>query len=147
MTRKKASATRLPRWHERSIYWSLGLLAVSGAAWLLFDYFVRVEGEFGPEHHPIQAWSLMVHGIVAYAFLVVAGALIPVHVRVGLAQHKNLKSGVALGLLCIGGSLTALALYYLGNETGRQFASLTHWIAGLVIVPTLIVHALRGRRG
>ena len=40
--------TKLPRWHEGSIYLTFGLLVVTGVAWLILDRWVRIEGEFGP---------------------------------------------------------------------------------------------------
>src|SRR5207244_1641648 len=61
---------RLPRWQEWSVYATLGALIATGIAWLLFDWFVRVNGEFGPGHHPAEHWTLIAHGVAAYAFLI-----------------------------------------------------------------------------
>lgn len=145
--RKSARPTRLPRWQEQAVYWTLGALIVTGLAWLAFDYGVRIDGEFGPEHHPAERWSLIVHGIAAYAFLVVGGALIPVHIKSGWTQRRNLKSGLWLGLSCSVAAITALGLYYLGDEAVRPVTSIAHWLVGIVILPALLVHAIRGRRG
>lgn len=145
--RKKDRPTRLPRWQEQSVYWTLGTLIVTGLAWLALDWGVRIEGEFGLEHHPAERWSLVVHGIAAYAFLIAAGALLPVHVKLGWAQRRNLASGLWLAGACIIAALTALGLYYLGGETARPLASIAHWAVGLIVIPALLVHAIRGRRG
>lgn len=145
MSRKRPS--RLPRWQELSVYVSLGLLILTGLSWLALDWWVRVEGEFGPEHHPAQHLALVVHGIAAYAFLIIGGALIPVHVKLGWTLKRNWKSGLWLGLSAIVAALSALALYYLGDETLRPAASVVHWAVGLVIIPALLIHAIRGRSG
>ena len=145
--KKKARPTRLPRWQEYAVYGALGALIVTGIAWLALDWGVRVEGEFGPEHHPAERWSLVVHGIAAYAFLIVGGAMIPVHVKLGWTMRRNLATGLWLGIGCIIAALTALGLYYLGAEGPRSTASIVHWVVGLVIVPALLIHAIRGRRG
>jgi hypothetical protein len=136
----------LPRWQEWSVYVSLGLLVATGMAWLLLDWLVRVEGEFGPEHHPAERWSLVAHGIAAYAFLILAGALIPIHIKLGWNIRRNFKSGVTLAGICLLLAVTALGLYYLGDDIARNWVSIAHWAAGLVVVPVLLIHAIGGRR-
>lgn len=139
--------TRLPRWQEWAVYTSLGLLMVSGITWLLFDQWVRVAGDFGPEHHAAEHWMLIAHGVGAYVFLVVAGALIPVHVQVGWRIGRNLKSGVTLASICMLLALTALGLYYFGDEIARHWTSIVHWVIGLALLPVVLIHAINGRRG
>lgn len=145
MSRKRP--TRLPRWQEYAVYATLGALILTGLSWLALDWWVRVEGEFGPEHHPAEHLSLVVHGIAAYAFLIVGGAMIPVHIKLGWNLERNRKSGLWLGLSSIAAALTALGLYYLGEEGIRATASLAHWVIGLAIIPALLIHAIRGRKG
>lgn len=145
--RKRARPTRLPRWQEYAVYVSLGALIATGLVWLGLDWWVRIEGEFGPERHPAEHWSLIAHGIAAYAFLVVGGAMIPVHVKLGWSLDRNKVSGIWLGSACIIAAISALGLYYLGGEGTRSTASLAHWLVGLVLIPALVIHAVRGRRG
>ena len=135
--------TKLPRWHEWSIYSSFGLLFVSGVAWLILDRWVRVEGEFGPEHHPAEHLMLVLHGVAAYALLMVAGALIPVHIKLGWSIRRNLKSGITVAIALVILSLTALGLYYLSGEGSRSLASLAHWALGIVTLPLLAIHVIR----
>jgi hypothetical protein len=89
----KRRPTNLPRWQELAVYFSFGLLLVTGIAWLVFDTWIRVPGDFGPEHHPGEHWMLIAHAIGAYAFLLILGAMIPVHIPLGWHQRRNLKSG------------------------------------------------------
>jgi hypothetical protein len=138
---------RLPGWQEWSVYVGFGLLAATGIAWLLLDTFVRVAGEFGPEHHPAEQWTLIAHGVAAYAFLIVGGAMIPVHVTLGWNTRRNLKSGLTLAAVLLFLGATALGLYYLGDEIGRNLVSIVHWSVGLIAFPVLLIHALVGRRG
>lgn len=145
MTRRPQFKLALPRWHEWLIYASTGLLVVTGIAWLLLDRFGRVESEFGPEPHPALPWLLMLHGVAAYAFAIVAAMLVPVHIRLGWNASRNRPSG----LVMVGGSLflaaTGLALYYATGEGLRSTASLAHWIIGLGLPIALIVHLVRGK--
>lgn len=138
---------RLPLWQEWSVYVTLGALIATGIAWLLLDWFVRVDGDFGTEHHPAEHWALIAHGVAAYAFLIVGGAMIPVHVTLGWNMRRNLKSGLTLAGTCMVLGATALGLYYLGDEISRNWVSLVHWVVGLIAVPALLIHALIGRRG
>lgn len=135
----------LPRWQELAVYVSGAVLLLSGIAWLVLDTWVRVEGEFGPEHHPAEHWMLIAHGIAAYAFLVVLGTVLPVHISMGWRQQRNRVTGVTVLTVCTILSLTALALYYVGQDTTRSWASLMHWTVGLAAVPVVLIHVLRGR--
>ena len=138
---------RLQRWQEWSVYATLGALIATGVAWLLLDWFVRVNGEFGPEHHPAEHWSLIAHGVAAYAFLIIGGAMIPVHITLGWNMRRNLKSGLTLASTCLVLAITGLGLYYLGDEISRNWVSIIHWVVGLIAVPALLIHALIGRQG
>lgn len=145
---RKARATgRLPRWQEWAVYVSFGVLAVTGIAWLLFDRFVRVAGDFGSEHHPAEHLVLIAHGVAAYAFLIIGGALIPVHVTLGWNTGRNVKTGLTLAAACLVLAVSALGLYYVGDELSRNVVSIVHWLIGLLGIPALLVHVLTGRRG
>lgn len=138
--------SRLSRWQEWSVYISCGLLLVSGIGWLIFDQWVRIAGEYGNEHHPLQHTTLILHGVAAYAFLVVAGTIIPVHIGLGWTLRRNRKSGMTFASICLVLSLTALGLYYVGDEVLRDWASVVHWVVGLAALPALVFHAINGRR-
>jgi hypothetical protein len=143
MTRRRP--TNLPPWQELAVYLSFGLLLLTGIAWLIFDTWVRVQGDFGPEHHPAERLVLIVHAVGAYAFLLVVGAMIPVHIPLGWHQRRNLVSGTTLVTICGLLGLTALGLYYVGDDIVRSWTSLIHWIVGLAALPALLVHVTRGR--
>ena len=137
---------KLPRWQEWSVYVSFSLLTATGITWLLLGWFVRVTGEFGPEHHPAERWTLITHGVVAYAFLIVAGAMVPVHITLGWNSRRSLKTGLTLAGTLLLLAATALGLYYLGDEVQREWVSVIHWSIGLAAGALLLVHALIGRR-
>ena len=137
--------TNLPRWQELAVYASGAVLLVTGIIWLVLDKWVRVEGEFGPEHHSAEQWALIAHGIGAYAFLMIVGALIPVHIPLGWRQGRNRLSGVSVLIVCAILSLTALGLYYLGEDVTRSRVSLVHWLVGVGAIAVLLIHVTRGR--
>lgn len=144
MTRRR-QPTNLPRWQELAVYASGAVLLITGIAWLVLDRWVRTEGEFGPEHHPAEHWMLIAHAFGAYAFLVILGAMIPVHIPLGWNRQRNRVSGVTVLTVCAILSLTALGLYYLGEDVTRNWTSLIHWVVGFAAVPALLIHVVRGR--
>ena len=121
------------------------LLLVSGALWLLFHYFVRVHGQFGEAPHPLESWWLRLHGAAAMLVLIVLGSLLPVHVRRGWHQRRNLLAGTILGAVGLLLIASGYALYYFGGEELRPWISVFHWVVGLSALPLLIWHILRGR--
>jgi hypothetical protein len=142
--RQARRPTRLPRWQEWAVYISAILLILTGIAWLAFDWWVRVEGDFGPEHHPAEHWLLIAHGASAYLFLLVVGAMIPVHFLMGWRSRRNLVSGIGVASLCALLALSALGLYYVGEEVLRGWTSFIHWTVGLIFLPVLAVHIVNG---
>ncbi len=135
---------RLAQRHKRWVYWSVAMLFASGALWLLFHYFVRVHGEFGETPHPLEVWWLRLHGAAAMLVLIVVGSLLPVHIRVGWHQRRNLAAGVPLLALALLLALTGYALYYFGGEESRGWISVIHWAAGLVAGGVLVWHVIAG---
>ncbi len=146
MRRRPAFASRLPRWHEASLYFGVVLLTGSGAGWLLLHDRVTVQGPFGPQPSAVEHPLLIVHGVVAAAFLIAGGALIPVHVRLGLAGRRNRGSGIATGTVMALLAATGAALYYAGDEVLRAGVSTAHWVLGLAAALLFGWHAVAGRR-
>jgi len=135
----------LPKWHEWLIYISTGLLTVTGAAWLLLDRFGKVNGEFGPESNPALPWLLAAHGVAAYAVLIIAAMVVPVHVRLGWNARKNRWSGAVVAGTGLFLALTGLLLYYASAEALRALTSLFHWVVGLALPALLAWHVIRGK--
>jgi hypothetical protein len=78
-------------------------------------------------------------------FLVVAGSLMPIHVRRGWHQRKNLLAGLLLLATAFALTLSGYALYYFGGEELRPFISVFHWAIGLGAPALVVWHILRGR--
>jgi len=138
--------SRLVPWQRYSVFAIGGLLLVSGLLWLFLEHSVRVEGDFGPERHPLEHWMLVAHGVIAYASLLLFGLLAGTHVLPAWSRSRNRVSGsLMLGLLLvlIG---TALGLYYLGGERAREWTSALHWGLGSAAPLLLVLHILLGRR-
>ena len=60
---------------KKLLYPTLILLALSGTAWIAAHYFMLIEGEYGPEKHPLEIWSLRLHGLAGFITLLCLGML------------------------------------------------------------------------
>lgn len=138
---------RMPAWMRRWVYLTGLSCLMTGVLWLTFHYFVRHEGEFGPEAHPLEHLWLTLHGGAAIVMAWVFGLIWLAHVRRGWHRGRNRNSGATMAFLLIVLAATGWGLYYLGDEAWREAASLIHWILGLTAGFWLPFHIWRGRRG
>jgi hypothetical protein len=106
---------------------------------------LRIEGELGPAPHPLESWALRVHGGAAMLALVVAGSLLPIHVRRAWHQRRNLLPGILLAGVLLLLTATGYALYYFGGEQARALISVLHWGVGLGAPALLLWHIASGR--
>ena len=118
-----------------------GVMLAPGALELRFGWEV-------PEHllPPGRVTWAAVHGLAAFATLTAFGALLPLHVRHGLRQSKNLRSGISLLVALPVLALTGWAIYYMADELWSLGASAAHMLMAIPVTAVVIVHAIRGRR-
>lgn len=145
-TKSANSRTPMPTWQRWGIYVLAIILTLSGTLWLYFEHFIRVESEFGAEHHPLQHLWLVVHGSSAMPMLWLTGVIWTAHIKRGWRQKNNRKSGLVLAIALIALTVSAAALYYLADEQLRSSTSTLHWLLGLALPVLLIIHIVIGRR-
>ncbi|MBC7786331.1 MAG: hypothetical protein H7Z18_02495 [Methylophilaceae bacterium] len=87
---------------------------------------------------------LVAHGISAYLFVLLFGAVIPTHIRAAWKVKRNRISGglmIAVLLLLL---ISGLFLYY-ADET-RDVALWVHWVIGGGLILLFPFHFIAGRR-
>ena len=106
-------------------------------------YLLAHEFEIAPfaiKNHSI----LIAHGVTAYLFVMLFGAVMPVYIKSGWKTKRNRISGslmvTVMSLLIISG----LFLYY-GVDT-REAALWVHWVIGGGLALLFPAHYLLGRR-
>ncbi len=137
-----ANASRQAKYRGRVAYSLASVLLLSGLLWLAFEYFVRVEAEFGPVHHWLQFWWLKAHGTSAIAATWGFGVMWTVHIKRFWKQRKNRISGATMFALILTLIVSGAALYYATNEQLREWMSVLHWVLGLVAGIALIAHVI-----
>ena len=141
-----ALSLRLERWQRRAIYFSVGLLTVSGVLWLAAHFFWRPVTQFGEGVSPLEPWSMKLHGAATLVFLFLVGTMLNTHIRRALRGRRNLISGWAMigSIGCL--ALSGYGLYYLASENARPIWSSLHWIIGIGFAVGIVLHVFFGRR-
>lgn len=136
--KNRRHAARMPRWQALSTHIIFALCATSGVLYLLAHEFNFAL--FSIENHSMLA----LHGVAAYLFVMLFGALVPNHIKSGWNNKRNRTSGalmvLVIGLLLISG----LFLYYAADT--RDAALWVHWIIGCGLVLLFPLHYILGRR-
>ena len=131
----------------RLMRWQLWLLIVSGTAlwctgviWLLLHYYGKVDGEFGVEENPANAWMLRAHGLAMLPALMGFGGLFVAHMPQGWKDRRRRNIGILLTVIIAVLISTGYMLYYVGSDWGRELSSLVHWALGLALPVIFIWH-------
>jgi hypothetical protein len=134
---------RLSRPQELWLYLVGMVLMLSGLAWLVCHYWLRAPG---PAPHPLEVWWLRLHGAAMVGFLVVFGALLPVHVKHGWRQGLNRSSGLLVVVAIVFLALTGYGLYYIVSDELRDWVSVLHWTVGLAAIGMVGLHIALGKQ-
>jgi hypothetical protein len=137
---------RLTAWHKQFLYSVLTLLWLSGSLWLVFHYFLRVEGEFGITPHPAEIWWLRLHGLMVFAVLVALGTVLPVHAKRAWQLKKNRTSGGVIKAFFLWLALSGYALYYFASDANENWLPMLHWGAGISVPLVIALHIHQGRK-
>lgn len=135
---------RLSSTHKRILYASCSTLWLSGVLWLVFHYFLRQNGAFGPAPHGLEKWWLRLHGLAVFATLVVLGSLITAHGTTSWRVRRQRASGLLGVLLAAWLAASGYALYYLVADRETSWLPLLHWGGGLA-APLFLLGHLRYR--
>ena len=139
-SRPALATARMSRTRRRLVGGVAFGLWSSGAVWLLSHEAFAPVGEFGPSSRGMDAWILMLHGLLGWAGIWCLGLLWGTHVGAGWAQGRRRWTGAALlgiaGLLALSGC----GLFYCGDEDIRRWTATLHWILGLIAPAAFLPH-------
>jgi hypothetical protein len=137
-----AGPIRLPPARRYGVYAVCFGIWATGAAWLVLHDFMRRQGPFGPENHPLEPWALKLHGAFAFATLWTLGMLWVAHIVNGWQAHRRRASGAVLLGFALFLVATGWLLYYAGGDELRGQVALLHWSVGLAAPVALGLHRL-----
>jgi heme A synthase len=133
-----------PHYFLKIFWWTQTLLAASGLLLLPGMLVLRLEWDIPDAVALIDSRVMLaaLHGLLAFIGLLVLGALLPIHVRHGLRQRKNKRSGITLLSVIATLILSGWGIYYLADEQWSRWTSVLHVITALVVMLTLTIHVL-----
>lgn len=139
--------TGYPRWFVPALLAAMLLMVLTGVLLAPTTLALRLELAMS-WRLPGAARVLMaaLHAAGGFALLVLMGALWSVHMRSGWRRRQQRASGLLLGLLLLGLALTALGVYYAGEESLGTAAALLHLGLGALLAATFGWHWVHGRR-
>lgn len=112
-------------------------LLISGVIWTIFNF---IDAE---TYRLIMVFSLRLHGLAAFGFLIVFGMLLSTHIAFNWRVKKNRRiSGIILTAFFVILIISGYCLYYVGSEQIRAFISYLHWILGILCSGIFVAHFL-----
>ena len=141
MTAKtRAPVLGLPEPRRKTLMAVSGGVWLSGLLWLLFHYALRQKTDFGYSSHPMEHWSLALHGMFGFAALWMFGLLWGVHIQTGWRRRRRRRSGGTLFGLVLWLAASGLGLYYLENPDLLTWLAIAHWATGVAAIGAFVVH-------
>lgn len=134
--------TRGEKWFVYSA--SIGVW-LTGALWVFYLYFMRLEGEFGPEKNPLESLWQKLHGGFGYYAMFAVGLLWPIHVVRGWHARWRRWSGGTMFGVALFLAVSGVMLYYVG-DAWREWTGLAHWVVGLAALAPFLIHWLSKSR-
>ena len=136
-----------PHWFYATILAVLTVLLGSGV--LLLPHMLELRLDMDS---PVQVSGSLrlagaaLHSFSAFLSIGFIGALATVHMRAGWHRKLNRFSGVALLCLFAFLLLSAVGIYYFGDQDLSRLSSLSHSLVSLAVVVLFIWHSIAGRR-
>jgi hypothetical protein len=136
----------MPGRQRTAIYVVLGGLWATGCLWLILDQFFAHPGPFGPAPHPWQPGLLLLHGIAAIIGTYLLGWVTARHVLRWWPARRRRLSGTLLAAMLGMLTVSGFALFFVSDDRGQRFASLSHDVLGVGVTVFGIQHWFFARR-
>ncbi len=86
------------------------------------------------------------HATLSLLMVAIIGALWSIHIRAGWKRRRNYQTGLCLLMIMVLLGISAIGIYYLGDEQASMLSSVAHMLIGLAIPFLLGIHVVIGRR-
>ncbi|MFT5622506.1 MAG: hypothetical protein ACI9FZ_000427 [Bacteroidia bacterium] len=118
----------------------------TGIAFYILSRWITIEGDFGPESHPIQYPLLKAHGASAFIMIITFGYLLASHIPAGWKSAKHRISGLSIVIAQVILIFTAYLLYYMSDEDLRGIVCIVHLGTGIAFPFLIAAHVVSGIR-
>ncbi len=93
-----------------------------------------------------RLYTVACHVAFSYIMLCLFGAIWRIHILIGMKLKQKIYSGLSLTTIMIVLTVTGVGIFYLGNETASEIASLSHLLFGTIIIFFFLFHILTGKK-
>ena len=135
-----------PRLYRRIIYVLFSVSWLTGALFFILNRWVTVDGDFGPEKHPLQFPILMTHGASAFLMIFIFGVVVASHITANWHMKAVRRLSLFLVITMSFQIVSAYLLYYLASETWREIIANVHAIIGFLLPLLLCIHVIQAWR-
>jgi hypothetical protein len=137
---------KIPVLYRRVLYVTLTASWVTGVVFFVLRDFITVEGDFGPERHPFQYPTLMIHGLAAFFMIIGFGGLLFAHIPYSWRSKRERLWGITLISAVAFQIISAYLLYYMDGELSREIVGYLHLAVGTLLPALLATHIISGVR-
>ncbi len=133
---------RFERWALHGGAWITGATGL-GYGWL--RYFKVVQGEFGPEPHPLQGLLQHAHVLAAPLLLFALGMMVRGHLafKLRIAAPEGRRTGWGLALLIAPMVVSGYAVQVATAPAWRTALAWIHGVSSLLFLIAYLCHGLR----
>jgi hypothetical protein len=136
-----------PRTFPRLLWSCLAALFISGLLLAPVTLEMRLEWEVPPwSLFGSRIWLGASHAAFAFVFMGLVGALSVLHIRSGWRRKRNIVSGLLVLTIFALLAVTALGVYYLGDERLAMWTGVAHLVLGLIAPLPFAQHYFHGWR-
>lgn len=136
---------RMPRGQRAAVYVIVGVLWISGCAWLCLDQFAAQRGPFGSTPHPLEPPLLLAHGVTGVASLYLFGWIGARHALRWWVGGLRRMSGGTLACIVALLILSGFALFFLTSDAWQRYTAAVHDVLGIAVTVFAIQHWFFGR--
>ncbi len=133
-------SVRFPKIYRQCLYGMFLLSCCSGSSFFILKTWFVQQGEYGLVKHAWQYPALQIHGAMAFLMMVGFGFVLGAHMPKSWKTKEKRKTGILLltmpSLLILSGYL----LYYVAQDTFREWLEYTHLAIGLLLPLGLTLH-------
>lgn len=136
---------RLPFLFRWFLYAVITCSWMTGIAFFILREYMVIEGDFGPQMHPLQFPMLMVHGFCAFLMIFGAGGMLFAHVPHGWKSGRQRILGSVITAVVLLQVFSGYLLYYLDGDFARLISGYIHLAIGLFVPFVLLAHVRTGK--
>ncbi|MDI1259659.1 hypothetical protein [Aquabacterium sp.] len=135
-----------PKWFLRALAGVMLLAFVTGGLLAPTTLVLRANAEIARLPGSARVLMAALHAVGGFALALLMGALWSVHMRAGWRRRRQRASGLLLSMMILLLMITAVAIYYLGDEAWAATAAFVHLATGLALAGPFGWHWVKGRR-